>query len=595
MSDLGKISFLKGSLRYKGANDVDVSLQIPLDNTIKELDETDKNLTMGLANLFDKERQECTIFRPTCKLSFLFNNSYSGLTVGLTPSTPYKPFNNQLYYVSTDYYKQLQLLAGNGENNQIQWGGLPQYNEFNLIRNDLNIDGFTIRQPNRPHLYASNSLAPYYNWYIHLTYPFTSTTSQMMQSVLSDGSVYNWNCSDGIPYVISKSFDNGKPNLTFTCPMNHGLSVGESILLSDNCLGIRYFEVYSLGNGLTGSDAKIFTIYDVGYQCELLSEGSRGTFKRVVSPDNTNEGISKYYVRKHKLITRYEDSIITNSGFEKNGLRVVKKFESKQLTPNLNPRVSVKEDSQSYNVSFSKDIDINGLLDNRKRPVTDLYVTIINRGYFGWFNKPATHTNTALKQGWEFNLGPQLNNWWVKTNINSNTRINVSSYNSSASGYGSKVFYYNNNLNVGDLIDGDFCEWNDLTQTERVVSEYYHKITFNPDVFNIGTDPTNPLGYYYKPHNKIPIKIYSNYVEESDGLVINDLPNYAYYKNSTKEFIWRDIYTYGFFDNDGRGLDYPYMNNSHYVHENFQFRIIPEGTNVAAATISNMPLTDGCE
>ena len=127
------------------------------------------------------------------------------------------------------------------------------------------------------------------------------------------------------------------------------------------------------------------------------------------------------------------------------------------------------------------------------------------------------------------------------------------------------------------------------------MSEYYHKITFNPDVFNIGTDPTNPLGYYYKPHNKIPIKIYSNYVEESDGLVINDLPNYAYYKNSTKEFIWRDIYTYGFFDNDGRGLDYPYMNNSHYVHENFQFRIIPEGTNVATATISNMPLTDGCE
>jgi hypothetical protein len=36
LSDLGKISFLKGSLRYKGANDVDVSLQIPLDNTIKE-------------------------------------------------------------------------------------------------------------------------------------------------------------------------------------------------------------------------------------------------------------------------------------------------------------------------------------------------------------------------------------------------------------------------------------------------------------------------------------------------------------------------------------------------------------------------------
>jgi hypothetical protein len=593
LSDLGQISIIKGELRYKGSNDVDFRLQIPLVNTIKEYDETDKNLTLNLQQLFDTERNECTIFRPTCKFSWLFSNSYSGLTIGNTTSTPYKPFNNQLYYTDVLTYKQLQLAAGNGPSNQISWAGYPQYNEFSLIRNDLNVDGYTKLGSNRPHLHASDNLAPYYNWYIHLSYAYSSTTAQTMQCVMSNGSTYNWNCSDGIPYYLTRGFLNGKPIIQFDCPMNHNLNVGDYVKLSNTCNGVTYFQVYSLGNGLSNSEKFIFNVYDVGYNCTILENGGMGTFKRVIGEEV--QGVSKYYVRKHKILTNFADAVITKSGFEKNGLRVVKKFESKQLTPNLVSRVSVKEDSQSYNISFLNDIDINGLLDNLKRPITELYFTVINRGYFGWFNKPIGNTNTALKKGWEFNLGPQLNGWWDMSNDNSNTQIQTSSYASSVPEYSNKIFYYNSDLNIGDEIDGDFCEWNDLEQNEIVISEHYHKITFNPDVFNIGTTTTNPLGYYYKPHNKMVIKVFSNYVEESDGQIINDLPNYAFYKKSTQEYIWRDIYTYGFIDNEDRGVDYPYLNNSHYPHTNFQFRIIPEGTNLVTGTTSNIIITDNCE
>ncbi len=414
-----------------------------------------------------------------------------------------------------------------------------------------------------------------------------------MQCVMSNGSTYNWNCSDGIPYYLTRGFLNGKPIIQFDCPMNHNLNVGDYVKLSNTCNGVTYFQVYSLGNGLSNSEKFIFNVYDVGYNCVILENGGVGTFKRVIGEEV--QGVSKYYVRKHKILTNFTDAVITKSGFEKNGLRVVKKFESKQLTPNLVSRVSVKEDSQSYNISFLNDIDINGLLDNLKRPITELYFTVINRGYFGWFNKPIGNTNTALKKGWEFNLGPQLNGWWDRSNVNSNTQIQTSSYNSSVPEYSNKVFYYNSNLNIGNEIDGDFCEWNDLEQNEIVISEHYHKITFNPDVFNIGTTTTNPLGYYYKPHNKMVIKVFSNYVEESDGQIINDLPNYAFYKKSTQEYIWRDIYTYGFIDNEDRGVDYPYLNNSHYPHNNFQFRIIPEGTNLATGSTSNIIITDNCE
>lgn len=593
MSDLGQISIIKGELRFKGSNDVDFRLQIPLVNTIKEYDETDKNLTLNLQQLFDTERNECTIFRPTCKFSWLFSNSYSGLTVGNTTSTPYKPFNNQLFYTDTLTYKQLQLTAGNGVSNQISWAGYPQYNEFSLIRNDLNVNGYTKMGGARPHLHGSDNLAPYYNWYVHLSYSYSSTTAQTMQCVMSDGSTYSWNCSEGIPYYLNKTFLNGRPILQFICPMSHNLSVGQYVKLSNTCNGVINFQVYSIGNGLSGSEKFIFNVYDVGYNCVILENGSIGTFKRVIDEDA--QGVSKYYVRKHKILTNFMDAIITKSGFEKNGLKVVKKFESKQLTPNLVSRVSVKEDSQSYNISFLKDIDINGLLDNLKRPITELYFTVINRGYFGWFNKPIQNTNTALKKGWEFNLGPQLNSWWNISNVNSNTQIQVSSYASSVPEYDNKIFYYNSNLNIGDEIDGDFCEWNDLEQSETIISEHYHKITFNSDVFNIGTTTINPLGYYYKPHNSMTIKVFSNYVEESDGQVINDLPNYAFFKKSTQEYVWRDIYTYGFIDNEDRGVDYPYLNNSHYPHTNLQFRIIPEGTNLATGTTSNIIITDNCE
>ena len=100
---------------------------------------------------------------------------------------------------------------------------------------------------------------------------------------------------------------------------------------------------------------------------------------------------------------------------------------------------------------------------------------------------------------------------------------------------------------------------------------------------------------YNKPHYKFQIKVYSPYIEESDGAVIADLPNYAYYKNATQEFIWRDIYPFGFIDENGNGVDYPFMNNKHYPYNNFIFRIIPEGTNIISAPSIPDPLIDDCE
>ncbi len=91
------------------------------------------------------------------------------------------------------------------------------------------------------------------------------------------------------------------------------------------------------------------------------------------------------------------------------------------------------------------------------------------------------------------------------------------------------------------------------------------------------------------------LRVYSDYIEEGDSNNLVGLPNYAYFSTSNNSFIWRDIYTYGYIDQDNRGVDYPFINGKHYPYKNFVFRIIPEGTNFVSDNIIDDPLTDDCE
>jgi hypothetical protein len=69
------------------------------------------------------------------------------------------------------------------------------------------------------------------------------------------------------------------------------------------------------------------------------------------------------------------------------------------------------------------------------------------------------------------------------------------------------------------------------------------------------------------------------------------------YNTLTEIYRWRDLYPYGFIDGFGNGVDNPYTNNSHYVHQNFIFKILPEGSNFAINDTDyiNSPIDDGCE
>lgn len=560
-------------MAYEAAPAVDQQINITLESQTSETIEFDRNETISLADVYEKERQKYTIFRPTFTIDYIYENTITG-------TTAYIPFVNNLFYVD----------ATESKSNGI-WKGFPQYFEFDFYRPDIKDQHFN---------YEPKS-AYTYNWMYYLTYPFKNNPNKSLFYSSPTFGTISWIANDGIPFSLYRTTYNGSSVIQFKCIAPHGLTSGEYAELSFKYQSQDLFPVYNLGNGSYGSEEYIFNVLDIGYTGNTFVDGKTGIFRRVVNPNNRVETTSEYYVRVHKTITAIDDLIVTKNAFQKNNFPEKKQLEIASITPNNLTRLSIKNMSNSYNFTCAKDINISGLLDNQKRPITELFLTIIHRGYSGYFNEPTQNTTQGLKEGWEFNL-PLINNpWWDNTNVYSNAGIETDSY-TLTSGV-TKTFYYNKELPIGHEIDGDFCEWNDYYQIERVISPYYHKTKFNEKVFQtvVGENPqvttTNGFGYFYNPHHSMVIKVFSDYIETYNNDNIDNLPNYAYYSNYDREFRWRDIYTYGFIDNLGRGVDYPFLNGAHYPYKHAIFRLIPDGTNITqtGSDVITKPLIDDCE
>lgn len=606
------IRIILGSLRYKTATNTDLFIPTPLVQNYKQVDEFDRTIDVNLAQLFDDERQKSTVFRPTCKFQLLYENSYTG-------STNYTPLENNLYYINEITSTLLQCEA---DPDDVYWEGFLQYHEFDFIRSDYDVTGYT--QPPNNHINFVSKSATSYNWNFFISYPFSGTNKTLQYYNPIKDSYYTWQANDGIPFRIKSvtATTNGNPIIQFICPVKHGLSVGEyaNIKIPSNGFN-QTIQVFELGDGQPGNDEYVFNVYNIGFTGNTFVENYPGTFKRVINPDNPTDSTSKYYVLRHKILTNVQDYVLVNAGFERNIFGFQKKFESPTTTPNKVKRVSFKEGSQSYTLSFNKDIDISPLRDNQKRPISELYVTTIWKGYFGLTFGVANNNGlyVGLKQGYDFNLPTtnqgKPNEWWKLTESKSDfvggngLPYPLGTYTNPLSsglgpGSGTVPFKYMESLKEGDIVDGAFCEWNELEQTERVINEINHKFTFNPSIFNIsGVDNQNQLGYYYKPHNKIKIKAFSDYIETGDVNNIDNVPDYSYFSTTYNSFIWRDIYTYGFKDRLNNGVDYPFLNGKHYPYENFIFRITPEGTNYIESNLNNyasiygasQPTTDDCE
>ncbi len=586
-------NIILGNQRYKGAINVDGFVNIPLEQSTKLINEYDRSINVNQEDLFDEERQQSTIFRPVCKYTIVFDNA-------LTGSTTYIPFRNNLYY--TNELQNTITAFPNGNIGQsalpTPWDGFPQYFEFDFIRTDRDVVGYTA--PPNNHIDFKPLSASTYNWTHYMSYPFENDYNKNLNLVdPKTNKTWSWIASDGIPFVIEVGSDQITRFIRFYCPIPHGLTAGEYVELTLTYNGQKYFQVANLGTTGFDSNEYYFNVSNVGYTGTTFITGTQGFMKRVININNISETKSEYYIRRHKIITDVQCSVLVNAGFEQNAFNTTTKFEQEALTPTQVARSSVKNASRSYTLSFNCDVDIQPLRDNQKRPLTQLFFTTLWRGYFGWTRN--------MKQGWFFNtylLSGATSSWWDQSNPLSNTNIPQLQYNSLY--FNTGPFFYNKTLTSGDTMDGDFCEWNNYDQNERVISEYRHKIKFNTNYFyqSTGQPPTNEYGYYYDPHSPIQIRQFSSYIEEGNESVVG-IPDYAYFSQLSNSFRWRDLLPYGFIDEDFNGTDYPFLNGKHYPYTNIVFRITPENYNVASEYSQGIlspditqiedPIVDECE
>ena len=580
-----EIRIVLGNKRFAGSSNQPVQIQLPLIGERREMVQGDRATLINLREIFDSERQNSSIFRLNGKIVNIFDNVISG-------KTDYTPFKNYLYYLD----------PVNSINTGV-WKGYPQYDEFSIIR-DSAIPG---------HVSFVPKSATTYNWMTYVSYAFSSTTAQTMSFVDEDFNVTNanFNVADGIPFIIKNKTQNGKNLVYFYCATNHNLTVGQYVKLNITIDGKNTFQVYGLGDDTYRSELRVFAIYNLKFPDNDIIDGTYGNFKRIVDLNNTGDTTSRYYVRLHKILTSNNETFLTKMAFENNAFPIKRKLEYSALTPNNQQRISVKDGTQSYGFTVNKDIDTFNLLDNNGKPITELFVTIVNRGYMGWFNKPPQSLQRSIDIGWEFNfLQNTTDPWWNHTSTDNKENITVSSY--QMAGF---TFYYNNFLNVDDVIKGDFCEYNDIEQKEYVLSPIYHKYSYNPDVFNISQPiPANfgqafavavanytntvlyPPGYLYKPHYSIPIRTFSEYIENASLEEIDNVPFHSFYSDNNGQFYWRDIYNYGFVDSEGFGLDIPFMNGAHYPFKTINFIHFPTKRNTSFIYNEiNLPTTDTCE
>jgi len=204
-----------GSLRYKASPNTVLSVNVDLNQNEKELIEFDRNVDLSLQQVFSDERQTSTIFRPVTKYSVIFKNTYTG-------STNYAPFKNNLYYTNAIANTISTFPNGNLPptlpNLTVLWEGYPQYFEFDFIRNDNNVVGYTV--PPNNHINFVNKSASTYNWTHYLSYAFKNDFNKQMYAIDNVTTTsWAWVASDGIPFIITQGNDDFGPVISFRCPM----------------------------------------------------------------------------------------------------------------------------------------------------------------------------------------------------------------------------------------------------------------------------------------------------------------------------------------------------------------------------------------
>ncbi len=407
------------------------------------------------------------------------------------------------------------------------------------------------------------------NYMLKITYPHETQDIELVNNTSGVS------LKDGINIIgVEERVMNERSYSSFRCVINHGLKKGDIVTLykSGNLSGEEYM-VAELGDQTNNQRDRYFVLDIPVKESSKQINKETSTFKR------TRDGVtSNYYVRKFKSIT---------TG-----------FRDYDLFPASFAESYFGDEEVAYN--FTTDIDVSGLKDNLGRPLSELFLTIvkvvtdtdISNDFKDQYWKDLTKNNTNIPSSLEGRFWTKIKGGFLTENDTS-VNYNVRSISSDGGTYPQTHFgSVDNGIDESDNeFIGDISEYNSIELSERILEPIYHRVNtiyreYRKDIVNLKTTNDGGFevddlreGYIYRPHYRIKIREFSSYIETGDESQVIGIPDYAtidyQYEDKNGDNVnvykWRDLLDVGFYDETGRGLDYPFKSGAHYMYLDLRF------------------------
>ena len=553
---------LNKELSVKNVNN-DTYLKINIENSQRLLPTNEIYKVVNVSERFNVERQRCKSYRIIGTVNTTMSNPLFNLAEPIKMNKYTWSWLNTLEFLDTSYPKDglnddtdLTFKASINKNLKEKDGW------FGVFDPDITKSGlcnYIDMEPKRerfsllpdPNPYGTKT-TPVKNWELTITYPASVDSGHTM-------------VKNGIMITNAIPADVSTRNMTaigLSC--KHNLSVGDFVRIT----GTNGYDGDHIvvRVGLDNGDLKEYYFVIDKPSTGVLSVNSR--IKKVV-----NDIECQYYFRKFRKIKTKNAPIIENDDYEAYRVGFSENFFNDSIIQFV----------------FNEDIDVTDLVDNLGRPLSQIYLTMIKTDSDTLFSK----VSSGIETPYDARL------------INSNTinyLRNIPSIHRIHNGTTTPFISHTplesdikiNNTNNNNEFYGDLVEYDVNTLNETVLADVVHRFnTVNRENGNITLDyvtqvgkPTIPFtpattkninlgprheGYFYQPHNLIKIRQFSSYIEVGDKFTVG-VPTYATDLGDSR-IVWRDLLDIGFNESDTKPLDYPFLNNAHYMYNNYCFTV----------------------
>lgn len=527
----------------------DTFINVKLDNTNNILPSDTINKVVNAGERFNSERQHSKYYRIIGTINPTISNPLFNLSDTQNSDLyTWKGFN--FFDTNTNLYRfNSPSYPSNIDRNLKEKDGW-----FGYFDPDTAKAGFCLfydMEPKRQRFSFLSDNQPYHgnattvdNWELTITYPASVDSGHTMV-------IGGLMMIESVPALVG-----GRNMTAFGLACQHNLNIGDVVRLSGttNYNGDHIV----VRTGLDDGNYKgYYFVLDLDPNIGFV--GANARMKKLIGDVE-----SQYYFRKFRKIKTKYSTIINQYDYE-----IYKLGFSENI---------FNDDIVQF--TFNQDVDVTDLLDNLGRPLSELYLTIIKTDSNGLFTNVSSGIETPVLPKLmtsDFNTFLQdipvinrIHNSTDGTPFTSHVPLEVSvTFNNSNTDFYGDLVEYNQNILKETILSEVYYRFNTINREDANQTVSY-QILEDGETYTIDLGPRHE-GYYYKAHNLIRIRDFSTYIEQGNANTI-DMPNYVTAFPDGR-YLWRDLIDIGSIQPNTEILDYPFINGTHYMYNNYCFTI----------------------